>query len=153
MDIEELKAMIPSETVRQYVLDTGWTFTDMQRAALLYHSGLPSKEISLGLGLIILALVLDSQNVDMASVLVLFEGLKPLFFEAQVLRDLFSQVKQKTMASLKPLSNTGERLWSGIRILRNSHPTTRMSRSGHSSLVLSRTIRSQEHCCSSSRPL
>ena len=44
MDIEELKAKIPSETVRQYVLDTGWTFTDMQRAALLYHSGLPLEQ-------------------------------------------------------------------------------------------------------------
>lgn len=44
MDIEELKAMIPSETVRQYVLDTGWTFTDMQRAALLYHSDLPLEQ-------------------------------------------------------------------------------------------------------------
>lgn len=44
MDIEELNAMIPSETVRQYVLDTGWMFTDMQRAALLYHSGLPLEQ-------------------------------------------------------------------------------------------------------------
>lgn len=40
MDIEELNALIPSETVRQYVLDTGWTFTDVQKAALLYHSNL-----------------------------------------------------------------------------------------------------------------
>ena len=44
MDIEELKAMIPSETVRRYVLDTGWTFTDMQKAALLYHSSLPLEQ-------------------------------------------------------------------------------------------------------------
>ena len=38
MDIEELKAMIPSETVRNYVLETGWTFTDKEKAALLYHN-------------------------------------------------------------------------------------------------------------------
>lgn len=44
MDIEELKAMIPSETVRRYVLDTRWTFTDMQKAALLYHSSLPLEQ-------------------------------------------------------------------------------------------------------------
>lgn len=36
--LEELKAMIPSETVRQYVLDTGWMFTDMERAALIYNN-------------------------------------------------------------------------------------------------------------------
>ena len=44
MDLDELRAMIPSETVRQYVLDTGWVFTDMQKAALLYHSCLPLEE-------------------------------------------------------------------------------------------------------------
>lgn len=44
MDNEELKAMIPSETVRQYILDTKWTFTDMQKAALLYHSPLPLEQ-------------------------------------------------------------------------------------------------------------
>lgn len=44
MDIEELKAMIPSETVRQYMLDAGWTLTDMQKAALLYHSNLPMEQ-------------------------------------------------------------------------------------------------------------
>ena len=44
MDIEELKAMIPSETVRNYVMESGWTFTDRERAALLYHSDLSLKE-------------------------------------------------------------------------------------------------------------
>lgn len=44
MDVEELKAMIPSETVRKFVLETGYSFTDMQRAALLYHSDLPLEE-------------------------------------------------------------------------------------------------------------
>lgn len=36
MNIEELKAMNPSETLRNYVLKTGWTFTDMEKAALPY---------------------------------------------------------------------------------------------------------------------
>ena len=44
MDIEELTAMIPSETVRNYVMESGWTFTDRERAALLYHSDLSLKE-------------------------------------------------------------------------------------------------------------
>lgn len=39
MDLEELKAMIPSKSVRQYVLDTGLTFTDMEKAAMIYHNG------------------------------------------------------------------------------------------------------------------
>jgi len=42
--IEELAAMVPSETVRQYILETGWTFTDMERAALLHHSDLPLEQ-------------------------------------------------------------------------------------------------------------
>lgn len=41
MDIEELNAMIPSETVRKYVQETVWTFTDTQKAILLYHCNLP----------------------------------------------------------------------------------------------------------------
>lgn len=44
MDIEELSAMIPSETVREYVRDTDWTFTDLQKAVLLYQSELPLEE-------------------------------------------------------------------------------------------------------------
>ncbi len=38
--IDILAAMVPSETVRRYILETGWTFTDMERAALLHHSDL-----------------------------------------------------------------------------------------------------------------
>ena len=44
MDIEELTAMIPSETVRNYVMESKWTFTDREKAALLYHSDLSLKE-------------------------------------------------------------------------------------------------------------
>ncbi len=39
--IDILAAMVPSETVRRYIMETGWTFTDMERAALLFHSDLP----------------------------------------------------------------------------------------------------------------
>lgn len=41
---DELELLIPSETVREYVRETGWTFTDFQKAALLYHRGLPLKD-------------------------------------------------------------------------------------------------------------
>lgn len=44
MDIEELNAMIPSETVRNYILETGWVFTDKEKAALLFHNNLPLQE-------------------------------------------------------------------------------------------------------------
>ena len=44
MDIEELTAMIPSETVRNYVMESKWTFTDREKAALLYHGDLSLKE-------------------------------------------------------------------------------------------------------------
>lgn len=44
MEQDELEAMIPSKTVRQYVLETGWTFTDWQRAALLAHSWHPVED-------------------------------------------------------------------------------------------------------------
>ncbi len=44
MEQDELEAMIPSETVRQYVLETGWTFTDWQRATLLAHSWRPVED-------------------------------------------------------------------------------------------------------------
>ena len=33
MDIEELTSMIPSETVRNYVMESKWTFTDREKAA------------------------------------------------------------------------------------------------------------------------
>jgi len=42
--IDILAAMVPSKTVRQYILETGWTFTDMERAALLHHSDLPLEQ-------------------------------------------------------------------------------------------------------------
>lgn len=44
MDREELELLIPSETVREHVLETGWTFTDFQKAALLCHRGLLVKD-------------------------------------------------------------------------------------------------------------
>ncbi len=44
MEQDELEAIIPSETVRQYVLETGWTFTDWQRATLLAHSRRPVED-------------------------------------------------------------------------------------------------------------
>ncbi len=44
MDVEELKAMIPSETVRKYVIKSEWTFTDREKAALLYRGDLSLKE-------------------------------------------------------------------------------------------------------------
>ena len=40
----ELEAMIPSETVRKYVIETGYTFTDWQKAALFYHGTLTIQE-------------------------------------------------------------------------------------------------------------
>ncbi len=43
-DTEELELLIPSETVREYVRETEWTFTDFQKAALLYHRGLLLKD-------------------------------------------------------------------------------------------------------------
>lgn len=38
MEIGELKILIPSETVRDYVVETGWIFTDREKAALLFRS-------------------------------------------------------------------------------------------------------------------
>ncbi len=38
MDRKELEKLVPSETVRKYILETGWTFTDRQKAILLYNS-------------------------------------------------------------------------------------------------------------------
>lgn len=35
---DELAAMIPSKDVRQHIIDTGYTFNDWQKAALLYHN-------------------------------------------------------------------------------------------------------------------
>lgn len=44
-DMEELKAMIPSETVREYILKTDWTFTDREKAGLLLNNVLPLSEL------------------------------------------------------------------------------------------------------------
>lgn len=40
MNEKELEVLLQSKTVRDYVLETGWTFTDFQKAALLCHRGL-----------------------------------------------------------------------------------------------------------------
>lgn len=44
MKKEDLEILIPSKTVREYVLETGWEFTDFQKAALLCHRGLLLKD-------------------------------------------------------------------------------------------------------------
>lgn len=42
--IDELTVLVPSEYVRNYVLETGWTFTDAQKAVLLINGDLTLKE-------------------------------------------------------------------------------------------------------------
>lgn len=42
--VDELNVLIPSEYVRNYVLETGWGFTDKQKAVLLVHGDLSLKE-------------------------------------------------------------------------------------------------------------
>lgn len=44
MNEEELEVLIQSKTVRDYVLETGWEFTDFQKASLLCHRGLLLKD-------------------------------------------------------------------------------------------------------------
>lgn len=44
MNEKELEVLILSKTVRDYVLETDWTFTDFQKAALLCHRGLLLKD-------------------------------------------------------------------------------------------------------------
>lgn len=44
MNEKELEILIPSITVRDYVMETGWIFTDFQKAALLCHRGLLLKD-------------------------------------------------------------------------------------------------------------
>lgn len=44
MKKEELEVLISSKTVRDYVMETGWTFTDFQKASLLCHRGLSLKD-------------------------------------------------------------------------------------------------------------
>lgn len=42
--VDELNVLIPSEYVRNYALETGWVFTDEQKAVLLVHGDLSLKE-------------------------------------------------------------------------------------------------------------
>ena len=42
--VDELNVLIPSEYVRNYVLESGWVFTDEQKAVLLVHGDLSLKE-------------------------------------------------------------------------------------------------------------
>lgn len=44
MNEKELEVLLQSKTVRDYVLEKGWTFTDFQKAALLCHRGLLLKD-------------------------------------------------------------------------------------------------------------
>lgn len=44
-DMKELEAMIPSATVREYVLEKGWHFTDREKTVLLLHNDLPMNEL------------------------------------------------------------------------------------------------------------
>lgn len=44
MNKKELDILIPSKTVQDYVMETGWIFTDFQKASLLCHRGLPMKD-------------------------------------------------------------------------------------------------------------
>lgn len=41
METKELEILIPSETVRKYISETGYAFTDWQKAALLYRQDQP----------------------------------------------------------------------------------------------------------------
>ena len=43
-EMEELEVLIPSEYVRNYALETGWVFTDEQKAVLMVYGSLPLKE-------------------------------------------------------------------------------------------------------------
>lgn len=44
VDMSELNALIPSEDVRRFVLETGYSFTDWQKAALFYHGAITVEE-------------------------------------------------------------------------------------------------------------
>lgn len=44
-DMKELEAMIPSVTVREYILKKGWIFTDREKSSLLLHNGLLWNEL------------------------------------------------------------------------------------------------------------
>lgn len=44
--IEELKLLIPSETVRKYVIKKEWVFSDRQKACILYYHELPIRVLN-----------------------------------------------------------------------------------------------------------
>lgn len=44
MDKKELEIIIPSGYVRNYVKESGWIFTDRERASLLYHADIPWRD-------------------------------------------------------------------------------------------------------------
>ena len=44
MNEKELEIMIPSEYVRDYIKETGWTFTGREKASLLYHADISWRE-------------------------------------------------------------------------------------------------------------
>lgn len=44
MDEKELEIMIPSGYVRNYIKESGWIFTDREKASLLYHADIPWRE-------------------------------------------------------------------------------------------------------------
>lgn len=46
MENDELEILIPSKTVRDYVVQTDWTFTDAQKAALLAHGWISDLPLS-----------------------------------------------------------------------------------------------------------
>lgn len=43
MNDKELEELIPSETVRRYMKENKWVFTDFEYAALIYHSRVPAE--------------------------------------------------------------------------------------------------------------
>jgi len=49
VDEKELEIMIPSGYVRNYIKESGWTFTDREKASLLYHADIPWRERCQGL--------------------------------------------------------------------------------------------------------
>lgn len=44
MDEKELEILIPSGYVRNYIKESGWAFTDREKASLLYHADIPWRE-------------------------------------------------------------------------------------------------------------
>lgn len=44
MDEKELEILIPSGYVRNYIKESGWAFTDREKASLLCHADIPWRE-------------------------------------------------------------------------------------------------------------